>query len=79
MTLEMFEAFLGLCTLISFGLLVISTLFVTLARGTLMAMHGRLFGVADEGLPGIYFRYLAGWKLLILTFNFTPWLALQVL
>ncbi|MEL6768813.1 MAG: DUF6868 family protein [Pseudomonadota bacterium] len=79
MTLDTLTAFLGLCTLINLAFLIVSTLGVVLARERLIGIHGRLFGMADAALPAAYFRYLAGYKILIVTFNLTPWLALQAL
>lgn len=79
MTLDTLTAFLGICTLINLAFLIVSTLGVVLAGERLAALHTRLFGMASEDLPAAYFRYLAGFKILIIVFDLTPWLALQAL
>ena len=38
-----------------------------------------MFGVDEADLPGIYFRYIAQYKILIFVFNLMPYLALRIM
>ena len=69
---------LGWCSVLNIGLLCGSALCVTLMRDTVMKIHARMFGVDEADLPGVYFRYLAQYKILVLIFNIVPYLALKI-
>ncbi len=71
--------FFGWCTVINFGLLMISFLFVAAARSWVTGLHSKLFGVPEAELPMVYFRYLAWYKIGILLFNLVPWVALKIM
>lgn len=70
------QTFFAWMTAINFGLLLFaSVLLIGLGR-TIKRIHQRLTGVDQKHLPRIYFNFLAVYKLLILIFNLTPYLAL---
>ncbi|MGC6462250.1 MAG: DUF6868 family protein [Pirellulaceae bacterium] len=69
---------LGWCTVINFGLLLLSTIALLIAGPWAERIHGKLFKLPSEELRLIYFRYLATMKLLWLFFNLTPYLALRL-
>ena len=69
---------LGWCTVINFGLLLLSTIALLIAGPWAERIHGKLFKLPSEELRPIYFRYLATMKLLWLFFNLTPYLALRL-
>lgn len=79
MTLELLVTqLLGWCTVINFGLLLLSTIALLIAGPWVERIHGKLFRLPPEDLRPIYFRYLATMKLLWLFFNLTPYLALRL-
>ena len=79
MTVIEFTNFLGWCTLINFGILLLSTLALVACGGFVTNLHGKWFQVEHAELRKSYFRYLANYKLLVLVFNLVPYLALRVL
>ncbi len=79
MDIEQLSRFLAWSTAINFGLLVLATIGLWLLRDLAERVHGTLFGLPRVALGEQYFQYLAQYKLLILVFNFVPWLALQLI
>jgi hypothetical protein len=71
--------FLGWCTLLNFGLLILASLALLLARKPISAIHGRLMGLESNELSKAYFSYLANYKILILAFNLAPYVALRIM
>ena len=79
MNLETLTTFLGWCTLINFGLLLIFTFFLTAFRKPIERIHSKMFRIDTEVLPREYFLYLANFKIGVLIFNFVPWVALKIM
>lgn len=74
-----FTMFLGWCTVVNMGILVIATLFLTLFKRVVIRFHSKAFGINASELPTIYFNYLANYKIVVLVFNFAPYLALKIM
>ncbi len=79
MDLFQLESFLGWCLVINVGILFLSGLILTLCRMPIMHFHSRLMGVSKEGLAAIYLQYIAIYKIAIVLFNFTPYIALKLM
>lgn len=79
MNLETLREFLGWCTVINFGILLLSTAGILGARKAVARLHGRMFGMMEADLSRIYFQYLSFYKVLVLALNFAPWLALRIM
>ena len=77
MSIASLAEFFGWCTLLNAVVLMVSTLFVLVARGWAARVHARMSGVSEAELPMAYFRYLAGYKIVFLAFNLVPYLALK--
>jgi len=78
MTLENLTAFLGWCTVINFGILIVAALGIVAMRGTIGNIHSSMFKLAEADLSNAYFHYLANYKILIIVFNLVPYLALRI-
>ena len=72
-------AFLGWCSLINIGLLVLITVWLVAFREWTKRIHSALLGVDAKELDGIYFRYLANYKMLVVIFNIVPYVVLRFL
>ena len=59
MNLETLREFLGWCTVINFGILLLSTAGILGARKAVARLHGRMFGMMEADLSRIYFQYLS--------------------
>ena len=79
MTLESLTSFLGWCTLINSFLLVLTTVMLFIARDWVSGVHSRMFGLDKTELSLAYFKYLAYFKIVVLVFNFTPYVSLKLI
>ena len=78
-SLETLRAFLGWCTAINLGLLVLASIALTLMHGTVGRIHGKMFKLDETEVSRQYFQYLAQFKIAVLVFNFTPYIALRLM
>ncbi len=78
-SLEAVTAFFGWTTVINFVLLVVSTIMVITLRGLISSMHGRMFGLESVDLSRAYFQYIAQYKIAIIIFSLTPYVALKLM
>lgn len=78
-SLPILTSFLGWTLALNIGLLLFSTIMITLFKKQVTKVHAKLFNMKKEVLGLEYFRYLANYKLLVTVFNLTPWLALKLM
>ncbi|MEP3428733.1 MAG: DUF6868 family protein [Roseibium sp.] len=79
MTLDHLTHFLAWCTLINIALLLFSTVCLYAFSEQVRKIHSKLFDIDENKLPGIYFKYLAAYKILIIVFNLVPYIALRII
>ena len=79
MTIELLTEFLGWCSVINVGFLVVASVFLTLTRGAVSKIHAGMFGLRQEDLARAYFQYLAQYKIAVLVLNLVPYLALKIM
>ena len=72
-------AFFGWCTLINLALYLLSVLFVTVFKDFTQTLHSKVINIEPSELPKMYFNFLGNYKIAILVFNLTPYLALRVM
>ncbi len=78
MNWETLREFLGWCTVVNFGILLISTVALLSAGGRIARLHAGMFGMPEAEVKRVYFQYLSIYKILVLALNFAPWLALRI-
>jgi len=78
-TLDTLTTFLGWCAILNIGVMLISTLAVTAFKQPVIRLHSRMFGLAPEELPVMYFNYLGNYKIAIYMLNFVPYFALKIM
>lgn len=78
-SLDAVTAFFGWTTVLNFALLGLSSLALILLRGTISRIHGAMFGVEAADLSPAYFQYLAQYKIAIIVFSLTPYVALKLM
>jgi hypothetical protein len=71
--------FLGWCTVINISIYVFSALFIVLFKSFITGLHSTLVGMDASELPSLYFKYLGNYKVSILVFNLTPYIALRLM
>ncbi len=79
LSLESLTQFLGWCTVINFGLLLISTLSLVAARPQITKIHAKMFPMDENALASAYFQYLAQLKVFTIVFNLAPYVALKMM
>lgn len=78
MTIETLTSFLAWCTLVNLVILILWFFVLTGAGGWMRRMHGKWFGLTDEGFATVHYRVLAYFKMLWIVFNLTPYLVLRL-
>ena len=78
-TIETIREFLGWCTVINIGLLVLSSILIIALRGTVSRFHGKMFNLDEKYLSQAYFQYLGQYKIAIIVFNIVPYFALKAM
>jgi hypothetical protein len=79
MDMTAIQEFLGWCSLINVGLLTFSAVVVVWLRGPISRIHAKMFALEPDGLPRVYFEYLALYKIAIIIFNIVPYVALRII
>lgn len=79
MDLTSITALFGWMTVINLGLLIVSTLLLTVFRNKIIRIHNRVTGLDAATLRPAYLYFLAFYKILIIVFNLIPYLALKLL
>ncbi len=78
-SLETLTTFFGWTTVINFVLLGVSSIMVIAMRGSISRMHGQMFGLEPVDLSRAYFQYIAQYKIAIIVFSLTPYIALKLM
>ena len=79
MTIDQLTAFFGWCSVINLATLILSSAALVLFKRPVSAIHSRMMGVPEGGLPGLYFQYLGFYKIGIFLFNLAPYIALRII
>ena len=79
MYLANIREFLGWCSVINFGLLISSVIFVIAFRNKIAAIHGKMFDLDEKEVSKMYFNYLANYKIAIIVLNIIPYFALKIM
>lgn len=68
--------FFKICTLINLVMLVFASLMITFFQDWITSIHHRMTGIEKQKLIQLYLSYIAIYKLLVIVFNITPFIAL---
>ena len=69
---------LGWCTVINFGLLMISFLSVMVTGDWGVGLYVSMFALAEEDVRPLWISVLLQWEILIIVFNLVPYIALKL-
>ena len=72
-SIETAREFLGWCSVINIGMLLLSTLMLTVMRNWIIKIHANLTGVSEAELPRIYLEFLGNYKMLVVVLNLVPY------
>jgi hypothetical protein len=71
--------FLGWCIVINMVVYAFSALFITVFKDFTMRIHSQLIGLDASKLPALYFKFMGSFKIFIIVFNLTPYIALKLM
>lgn len=78
-SIDIVREFIGWCTVINIGILLIATIFLVLTRAPILKMHAKLFELNQADLSLSYFQFLGQYKLAIYVLNLAPYIALRIM
>jgi hypothetical protein len=78
-SLESLTTFFGWCSVISTGVLFLTSAALLLMRGLIAGLHARMFGMTEADVSRAYFQYLAHFKIAVIVFNLVPYIALRMM
>jgi hypothetical protein len=79
MNLEIMKAFFGWMTLINLGLFIFTAIMSVGCRGFIYNVHGKMFGLSEETTNKALYYFIAFYKIVFITFNLVPWIALTIM
>ena len=71
--------FFGWCTVINMGFYAFSALFIIAFKEFTIHIHSKLMGVEASELPSLYFKFMGNFKIFLIVFNLTPYIALKLI
>ena len=78
MTLEQVRSALAWCVVMNFGILILWFLLIALAHDWAYRIHSRWYNISVEKFDTIHYAGIAIFKILVITFNLVPYLALRI-
>jgi len=78
-SIDIVREYIGWCTVINIGILLIATIFLVLTRAPILKMHAKLFELSQADLSLSYFQFLGQYKLAIYVLNLAPYIALRIM
>lgn len=79
MTTEALTLFFRWMTLLNVGIMVVAALLCAMMKNFIAAVHGRMFGISPEALKITLYAWLGIYKIMVVVFCLTPWLALEIM
>jgi len=79
MPLSTITEFFGWALLLNFVFYVLTAVSLVTFRGLVVRLNTKLFAISESDVTAASFRYLATFKLLVLVFFLSPYLALRLM
>lgn len=78
-SIETIRVFLGWCTALNMGMLMLSTVILAATGKAVARWHASMFDLDPAEVRKEYFQYVSRYKVLVLIFNLMPYLALRIM
>jgi len=78
-TLSQITELFGWASVLNIGFLLLATMLLVSMKSIIVSLHSNMFGIPENELPLIYFKYLANYKTLSLVFTVCPYIALKIM
>lgn len=72
-------AVFGVMTLINLGFYLLAVLSMFTMRAQVLKLHVGVFDIPEEKVRALWYAWLGTYKIIILAFNLTPYLAFRLL
>ena len=79
MTIEVVRSFLGWCTVINIGMVILWILFIAFAHDWVYRWHTKWLKMSVEQFDAIHYKAILFYRIAILVFNLVPYLALCII
>jgi len=76
--IDLLGDFLLWCALVNYAVLFAWFLVFTCAHQALYRLHRRWFGLAENQFDAIHYSGMAAYKIIVLTLNVAPYIALRI-
>ena len=78
MDIELLTSFFMWCTILNFGFLIFSFLFLVFAGDFVYKKHSKWFSLSREMFNVVIYSFLGMYKIVFLVFNLIPYVALLI-
>jgi hypothetical protein len=78
-TIPLLTKLFGWASVINITYLILATLSITFMKGTMSALHSKMFGIDEKALDSKYFDFLSMYKIATLVFTISPYIALKII
>tara|TARA_A100001037_G_C14601289_1_gene393047 strand:- start:79 stop:318 length:240 start_codon:yes stop_codon:yes gene_type:complete len=79
MSIDLLATFLGWCTVLNVGFLLVVLVAMTGLGDWLGGLSARMFGVTEPEARRAMFLFFLQYRLVIITFNLVPYIALKIM
>ncbi|MBX3281235.1 MAG: hypothetical protein KF756_02040 [Acidobacteria bacterium] len=79
MDLQKVRRFLGICTLLNYGILIVWFALFSLSYDWIFRVHTSWFAMSKENYNVVNYLAMAIYKMLVLVFNLVPYVALCII
>lgn len=79
MALDELQTFLGWCTVLHFGVLLLWWLMLTLGKEWVLGIHQQLTGLSRDELMKLHFSIMGTYKVAVYLLSLVPYLALLIM
>jgi len=79
MDIQMLTPFFMWCTILNFGMLVITSLVFLFGMDLVYRIHSRWFPMPRETFNVVLYCFVGFYKLMVITFSLVPYLALVIM
>lgn len=77
MSVDLIATLLGWSLVFNIGYLLLASVLLLLAPNGLASLHQRMLGLEQSDWRRVYINFMANYKIAVLVFNLSPWLALK--
>jgi len=78
-SIDTLAEFFGWCTVVNFGIYLLTVVSLTLFRGMVLRINAKVFAISEDEVARMSFQYVGAYKLAITVFCFVPYVALKIM